>query len=104
MKALTFPESELGSKVETSEIPEELKAQAEEARGKLLEAAAEQDDALMEKYLESKPISEEELRAAIRKGCIAMKLFPVLCGAAAKLREPALLPVGDVAAIIPLEA
>jgi elongation factor G len=84
MKALTFPESEMGSKVETADIPEELKAQAEEARGKLLEAAAEQDDAVMEKYLDGKPISEEELRRAIRKGCISMTLFPVMCGAAFK--------------------
>ena len=84
MKALTFPESELGSRVETVDIPEELKAQAEEAHGKLLEAAAEQDDAVMEKYLEGKPISEEEIRRAIRKGCISMKLFPVLCGSAYK--------------------
>jgi len=84
MKALTFPESELGSRVETADIPEELRAQAEEAHGKLLEAAAEQDDAVMEKYLEGKPISEEEIRRAIRKGCISMKLFPVLCGSAYK--------------------
>jgi len=84
MKALVFQDTELGSRYDTVDIPEEFKAQAEEARGKLLEAAAEQDDALTEKYLEGKPISEEEIRKAVRKGCIAMKLFPVLCGSAYK--------------------
>jgi elongation factor G len=84
MKALVFHDTELGSRYDTADIPEEFKAQAEEARGKLLEAAAEQDDALTEKYLEGKPISEDEIRKAVRKGCIAMKLFPVLCGSAYK--------------------
>jgi elongation factor G len=84
MKALVFQDTELGSRYDTVDIPDELRAQADEARGKLLEAAAEQDDAVMEKYLEGKPITEDEIRRAIRKGCIAMKLFPVLCGSAYK--------------------
>src|SRR5678809_984325 len=65
MKALVFHDTELGSRYDTVDIPEEHKAQAEEARGKLLEAAAEQDDAVMEKYLEGKPISEEEVRLSL---------------------------------------
>jgi len=84
MKALVFHDTELGSRFDTVDIPEELRAQAEEARQQLLEAAAEQDDAVMEKYLDSKPISEEEIRSSIRKGCISMRLFPVLCGSAYK--------------------
>ena len=66
------------------EIPAELQAKAHEARAQLVKQAAEQDDALMEKYLEGKELSEEEIRAAVRKGCIALKLFPVLCGSAFK--------------------
>src|SRR5215467_9095754 len=84
MKALDFHDAELGSTYERVEIPAEYKAKAEEQRTKLVEAAAEQDDALMHKYLEGQEIRPAELRAAIRKGCVAMKLFPVLCGSAFK--------------------
>ncbi len=84
MKALDFHDSELGSTYERVEIPAEYRAKAEEYRTKLVEAAAEQDDAVMHKYLEGQEISSAELRAAIRKGCVSMKLFPVLCGSAFK--------------------
>src|SRR5262244_144535 len=84
MKALAFEDSELGSRFEVVEIPSELRPKAEEYRVKLLEAAAEQDDHLMEKYLDGKELTEHEIRAAIRKGCVSMKLFPVLCGSAFK--------------------
>ena len=84
MKGLAFEDSELGSRYEEVPIPAELRPKAEEFRIKLLEAAAEQDDHLMEKYLEGKEISEQEIRAAIRKGCVSMKLFPILCGSAFK--------------------
>ncbi|HZH02827.1 MAG TPA: GTP-binding protein, partial [Myxococcaceae bacterium] len=84
MKALVFQETEHGSRYDLAEIPEELRASAEDFRVKMIEAAAEQDDGLMEKYLEGKEISDEELRAALRKGCLGMKLFPVLCGSAFK--------------------
>ncbi len=84
MKALSFQDSEMGSRYDLVEIPPELKEKADEYRIKLVEAAAEQDDALMEKYLEGKEISEAEIQAAIRKGCVALKLFPVLCGSAFK--------------------
>jgi len=84
MKALAFEDSELGSRFEVVEIPSELRPKAEEYRVKLLEAAAEQDDHLMEKYLDGKELTEQEIRAAIRKGCVSMKLFPVLCGSAFK--------------------
>jgi len=84
MKGLAFEDSELGSRYEAVSIPAELRTKAEEFRTKLLEAAAEQDAHLMEKYLEGKEISEQEIRAAIRKGCVSMKLFPILCGSAFK--------------------
>jgi elongation factor G len=84
MKALVFRDTELGSTYETVDIPEELKAKAQDYRAKLVEAVAEQDDALMQKYLDGKEFTEEEIRGAIRKGCIEMKLFPVLCGSAFK--------------------
>jgi elongation factor G len=84
MKALVFQDSELGSRFEITEIPAEHLELAEAHRQKLLEAAAEQDDALTEKYLEGQPLSEDEIRAAIRKGCVALQLFPVFCGSAFK--------------------
>ncbi len=84
MRALDFHDSELGSTYERVEIPAEYKAKAEEYRTKLIEAAAEHDDLVMHKYLEGQEISTDELRAAIRKGCVSMKLFPVLCGSAFK--------------------
>ena len=84
MKALVFHESELGSRYDELDIPAEFSAQAEEYRSALLEAVAEVDDVLMEKYLEGQPLSEAELRAAIRKGCIGLKFFPVFCGSAFK--------------------
>jgi elongation factor G len=84
MKAVVFEETELGSKYHDEPIPEDLQAKADEFRTKLIEAAAEQEDALMEKYLEGAEPSEDELRAAIRKGCVQLKLFPVLCGSAFK--------------------
>ena len=84
MKALVFEDLDVGSKYELREIPAELRAKAEASRVKLVEAAAEQDDGVMGKYLEGQDISEDELRAAIRKGCIALQLFPVFCGSAFK--------------------
>jgi elongation factor G len=84
MKALVFPEGELGTHYDEVDIPAEFLPRATEARGRLIEAAADQDDTVMNAYLEGKEPSEEDLRRAIRKGCIARKLFPVLCGSAFK--------------------
>lgn len=75
---------DLGTHTEEAEIPAEMADAVAAAREALIEAAAEQDDALMEKYFEGQEISVEELKAAIRKGCLAMKLTPVLCGSAFK--------------------
>jgi elongation factor G len=84
MKALDFRDSELGSTYQVIDIPPEFRAKAEEYRTKLVEMAAEQDDVLMHKYLEGQEMTEDEIRAAVRKGCVAMSLFPVLCGSAFK--------------------
>ena len=64
------------------EIPEELKATAEEKRNELIETVAMFDDALMEDYLEGKELSVEQIKAAIRKGVLNVEFFPVLCGTA----------------------
>ena len=86
MKALVFNDSEQGSTYTESEIPAELNDAAQVARIKLVEQCAELDDALMAKYLENegKDITEDEIRRAVRSGCIARKVFPVLCGSAYK--------------------
>ncbi len=83
MKALRF-EGELGEIVKTEEIPQELKAKAQEWREKLIEKIASEDNILIEKFLEKKEISVEELRKALRKATIAYKLIPVFCGSALK--------------------
>jgi elongation factor G len=75
---------ELGKNIEKIEIPEEYKDQAEEYRGKLIEAVAELDEELMMKYLEGEEITNEELKAAIRKATCNVEFFPVLCGSAFK--------------------
>jgi len=82
MKAIVWDDDSLGARYRSQEIPDHLRAQAEEARERLLEAAADVDDHVMAQYLEGAPISEEELRAALRKGALSMKLVPVLCGSA----------------------
>ncbi|MGZ8519770.1 MAG: GTP-binding protein, partial [Candidatus Binatia bacterium] len=82
MKAVIWEDESLGAKFHEEEIPADLKEQAEEYREKLLEAAADAEEALMEKYLDGKPISEAELRAAIRKATLSLKIVPVVCGTA----------------------
>ena len=83
MKAVYF-EGAKGENVVYKEIPEEYMAQAEEYRAKMLDQAATYDDDLLMKVLEGEEISEEEIKAAIRKGTLAVELFPVLCGSAYK--------------------
>ncbi len=86
MKALLWNDESKGAKYETTEIPEDLKERAQEMRHKLLEAAAEVDEELMETYLEDEGASftEEQIRAALRKGTIAIKIVPVVTGSAFK--------------------
>ena len=71
---------ELGVNVEIIDIPDEMKEIAEEARTTLIEAVSDFDDTIMEEFLDGKEITAEELKPAIRKATIALKMVPVLCG------------------------
>ncbi|MEH7334734.1 elongation factor G [Neobacillus drentensis] len=79
-----FYGNDLGTDIEVREIPEEFRAQAEEYREKLVEAVAELDEELMEKYLGGEEITKEELKAGIRKGTVNVEFYPVICGSAFK--------------------
>jgi elongation factor G len=84
MKGFFYDDETLGAKYKVDEIPEALLAQAKEYREKMLDAVAEFDDQVMEKYLSGHPLTEEEVMRAIRAGVISMKITPVLCGSAFK--------------------
>ena len=83
--------NDLGTDIEDTEIPEEVKEQAEEYRAKLVESVAETDEALIEKYLEGEEITAEEIREALRKGTIEGRIVPMLCGSAFKNKGVQLL-------------
>jgi elongation factor G len=84
--ALVWDESaeSLGKEYQTIPVPPDMADTVREYREKMIEALAEVDEHLMEKYVGNEPITAEELKAAVRKGTIVMKLFPVLCGASFK--------------------
>ncbi len=84
MKSITYEETSLGSDFFEGEIPEDLMSRALEYREKLLEAVAEFDDHLLEKFLEGGEIEEAEIVAALRQATIALKAVPVCCGSAFK--------------------
>ena len=79
IEAITY-EDDLGKVEDESEIPDDLKPQAEEWREKMLDACAEQDDEFMEKYLGGEEISEDEIRRVIRKATVACEMVPVTLG------------------------
>ncbi|SDY93189.1 elongation factor G [Thermoactinomyces sp. DSM 45892] len=83
MKALIYTD-DLGTTSESGEIPAELKDKADEYRTILVEAVAELDEALMEKYLEGEELTEEEIVKALRKGTCEVKITPVTCGSSYK--------------------
>ncbi|GAB4467193.1 MAG: elongation factor G [Elainellaceae cyanobacterium] len=83
--------NDLGTDIQETEIPEEIRELAEEYRVKLVEAAAETDDALTEKYLEGEDLTEDEIRAALRKGTISGQIVPMFCGSAFKNKGVQLL-------------
>ena len=85
MQAVHF-EGPTGENLVYSEIPEDMRDMAEEYREKMIEAAVNYDDELMMKYLEGEEITNEEIKAGIRKGVLAVDLFPVLCGTAYKYK------------------
>ena len=85
MKAILWHDETMGAEYDVEEIPADLKAECEEWRAKLLEQAAEQDEALMEKFFEDPDsITEDELIAAIRKGTLNLSLVPMTCGSSFK--------------------
>ena len=84
MRAVVWDDDSLGARYRTEEIPADLQAEAEVAREQLLEAIADVDEHLMEKYLDGKAIEESEVRAAIRIATLQLKINPVLCGTAFK--------------------
>jgi elongation factor G len=84
MKAIIWDEASQGMKFEFKDIPAELQAQAEEWREKLLEAAAESSEELMNKYLEEGTLSEAEIKLGIRTRTLATEIQPMLCGTAFK--------------------
>ena len=79
MKAIIYKD-DLGKDMEYVDVPEDMKDLADEYRAKLLEAVAETDEALMEKYLEGEDLTEEEIKKGLRKGTISNELVPVTCG------------------------
>jgi len=84
MKGLIWNDESKGSEYETANIPADLKEAAAAAHEKLIEAVATVDDGLMHKYIEGEQISEEEIRRALRKGTLELKLVPVVTGSAFK--------------------
>ncbi|MBR4603979.1 MAG: elongation factor G, partial [Kiritimatiellae bacterium] len=84
MKALYFDMKSLGKTVIEKDIPEEYVEKANEWRQKMVESAAEQDDALMEKFFAGEELTIPEIKAAIRKGCLARTITPAFCGSAFK--------------------
>ncbi|MCI7464323.1 MAG: elongation factor G, partial [Campylobacter sp.] len=84
MKALTWDDAKGPSLPDIGEIPAELKDKAEEYRAKMIEAIAETDDALMEKFFAGEELSEDEIKKGIKKGCLSMTIIPMLCGTAFK--------------------
>jgi len=83
-KAVVYKDETLGAEYELQDIPNELKADAEKHRLRLVEAASEADEALFAKFVNGESISDEELRMAVRRAAIEMKMTPVLCGSSFK--------------------
>ena len=89
MKAILWNDETLGAKYEVGEIPDELKETAAERRAKLVEKVSEQDDVLFAKFVEGETITEDDLRAGVRRATTALKITPVLCGSAFKIQRRA---------------
>ncbi len=84
MRGRVWSDETLGAEYEDTEIPADLVEQARQYHDQMVEAVAECDDQLFDKYVQEHDVSEEELKAAIRRATIAQKIFPVICGAAFK--------------------
>lgn len=108
MKARIFNDTTLGTTYEDIEIPSDLKKKAQLYRTKMLEAISDEDDSLLEKYIEGKEISPDEIRAVLRRACLKVSIVPVLCGSSFKNKGiqnlldavidflPSPLDVGDI--------
>lgn len=108
MKARIFHDTTLGTTYEDMEIPADLKKKAQLYRTKMLEAVSDVDDTLLEKYIDGKEISPEEIKAVLRKACLKVSIVPVLCGSSFKNKGvqnlldavidflPSPLDIGDV--------
>lgn len=83
MRAIIYKD-DLGKEIEEADIPDNLQAQAQEYRAKLIESIAETDEALLEKFMMEEKFSEAEIKAAIRQGTINGSIMPMLCGSAFK--------------------
>ena len=92
-KAIIWKEETLGAEFDVEEIPEEVREEAELAREELLEACADLDETVMEKYLEGQEISTDLIRSAVRKGALNLEIVPVFCGSA--LKNTGVQPVLD---------
>jgi len=90
MKAL-YHRNDLGTKIDETDIPDDLLPMAQLLREELIQHAAEFDDHLMQRYLDEHTVGVDELAAAVREGCVQSKLIPVLCGSALKNRGVQLL-------------
>lgn len=90
MRAYTYT-NDLGTDIQEHDIPEQFQGKVQEMRAQLIEAAAEVDEEVMMMYLEGEEPSVEQIVAALRKGTIAQKIFPVLCGSALKNKGVQLL-------------
>ena len=84
MKALRYDMKTLGKTVTEEEIPADMLEKAKEYRQKMVESAAEQDDALMEKFFAGEELTNDEIKKALRKGCISRAITPAFCGSAFK--------------------
>jgi elongation factor G len=96
MRAIIWEESSLGSTFRTVDIPAEARDEMEERRAKLIEAVAETDEGLLEKYVEGRPMTTEEIETALRRATLQLKLVPVFCGAAFKNKGVQLLLDGII--------
>jgi elongation factor G len=83
-KAYVWRDETLGAEYDVIDVPPEYAAQVKEYRDKLIEQVSEHDDHLFSKYIEGQPLSDDELRAGLRKATVGLKLFPVICGSAFK--------------------
>jgi elongation factor G len=84
MKAVIWRDETLGAKFDVVEIPADLREKAQAYREQMIEAVSEGDDVLFEKFVNGEALTNEEIRAGIRKATITMKIFPVICGSAFK--------------------